>query len=70
MTKHSSLRFFPKELSCLKEAVVHKDKNFGNGRTVRNIFEKTLERQANRLASIARPSLKQLKEITKEDCVD
>lgn len=57
-------------LSCLKEAVVHKDKNFGNGRTVRNIFEKTLERQANRLASIARPSLKQLKEITKEDCVD
>lgn len=56
-------------LSCLKEAVVHKDKNFGNGRTVRNVFEKTLERQANRLASIARPSLKQLKEITKEDCM-
>ena len=30
--------------------VAHKDANFGNGRLVRNVFEKTLERQANRLA--------------------
>lgn len=55
-------------LSTLIEAVKHKDKNFGNGRTVRNIFEKTLEKQANRLNTIPSPSLKQLKEITQEDC--
>lgn len=56
-------------LSKLTEAVNHKDKNFGNGRTVRNFFEKTLEKQANRLNTIASPTLKQLKEITKEDCM-
>lgn len=55
-------------LSILTEEVSHKDKNFGNGRTVRNIFEKTLERQANRLSIIAKPSLNQLKEIKEEDC--
>lgn len=36
-------------------AFATRDKFFGNGRFVRNIFEKTLERQANRIASI--PSL-------------
>jgi AAA+ superfamily predicted ATPase len=30
--------------------VVSKDKNFGNARFVRNLFEKTIERQANRLS--------------------
>ncbi|OLP17240.1 AAA family ATPase [Leptolyngbya sp. 'hensonii'] len=29
-----------------------RDKSFGNGRLVRNIFEKTIERQANRLVNI------------------
>ena len=52
----------------LKESVDHKDKNFGNGRAVRNLFEKTLERQANRLVNNSKPTLKQLKEITIEDC--
>lgn len=33
------------------EAVQYKDKFFGNGRFVRNLFEKSIERQANRLAS-------------------
>ncbi|GHU67053.1 hypothetical protein FACS189413_01140 [Bacteroidia bacterium] len=30
--------------------VANKDKNFGNARFVRNLFEKTIERQANRLS--------------------
>ena len=51
----------------LEKAVVNKDKNFGNGRFVRNLFEKTLENQANRLSTIERPSLGQLKEIKSED---
>ncbi len=53
--------------SLLEDTVKNKDKNFGNGRFVRNLFEKTLERQANRLSTIERPSLNQLKEIKPED---
>ena len=53
--------------SLLDDAVANKDKNFGNGRFVRNLFEKTLERQANRLSTIERPTLSQLKEIRPED---
>ena len=34
----------------LMKVVVNKDKNFGNARFVRNLFEKTIERQANRLS--------------------
>ena len=53
--------------SLLEDAVTHNDENFGNGRFVRNLFEKTLERQANRLSTIERPTLSQLKEILPED---
>ena len=53
----------------LEESLANKDKNFGNGRYVRNLFEKTLERQANRLSTIAHPTLIQLKEILPEDIV-
>jgi len=34
----------------LAKTVVGKDKNFGNARFVRNLFEKAIERQANRLS--------------------
>lgn len=34
----------------LEYAVAHKDRNFGNARYVRNVFEKTIQHQANRLA--------------------
>jgi type VII secretion ATPase EccA len=60
-------------LSAIKDvmtdAVAHKDKNFGNARFVRNLFEKTLERQAKRLASSSLSSLSEeaLTEITAED---
>ena len=35
------------------ETIRNKDKNFGNARTVRNLFERTIERQALRLSSVA-----------------
>ena len=47
--------------------VAHKDANFGNGRLVRNVFEKSLERQANRLASVRNATTDQLTLITLED---
>jgi sulfur relay (sulfurtransferase) DsrC/TusE family protein len=40
---------------CIAAAVREKDDHFGNGRYVRNLFEKVIEKQANRLA--VKPSL-------------
>ncbi len=39
-------------LALFTEDFAKRDKSFGNGRHVRNIFERTMERQANRLASV------------------
>ena len=49
------------------EAVAHKDANFGNARFVRNVFERTLQQQANRLSSEVNLTSEKLAEITKED---
>ena len=49
------------------EAVAHKDANFGNARFVRNVFERTLQRQANRLSTEVNLTSEKLAEITKED---
>jgi SpoVK/Ycf46/Vps4 family AAA+-type ATPase len=43
------------------------DKNFGNARFVRNFFEKTIERQANRLAHETNLTTEKLSEICVED---
>ena len=44
-----------------------RDRTFGNGRYVRNLFEKTLERQALRLSEIESPTKEQLTTITLHD---
>src|SRR6266536_3523550 len=41
-----------KVFTLFGKAFATRDKSFGNGRFVRNMFEKTLEMQANRLASV------------------
>ena len=51
----------------LSNAVANKDKNFGNARFVRNLFEKTLENQAMRLANIGHLTSEMLCEISIED---
>ncbi len=38
---------------CIAKAVQNKDSRFGNGRYVRNLFEKVIEKQANRLAALS-----------------
>jgi len=53
----------------IEKAVANKDANFGNGRFVRNIFEKALERQANRLASESNLTTERLSAIEKEDII-
>ena len=48
-------------------AVAHKDRNFGNARYARNVFEKSIQAQANRLASEKNLTESQLTELTIED---
>lgn len=48
-------------------AVASKDKNFGNARYVRNLFEKVVQNQANRLARLDSISNEDLSIITRED---
>ena len=50
-----------------QHAVENKDANFGNARFVRNIFEKTLEKQANRLSTDPELDTEELTLITLAD---
>ena len=50
-----------------EDEVAKKDANFGNGRFVRNVFEKTLQRQANRLAREVHLTTDKLLRIRVED---
>ena len=52
---------------CFDYAVAHKNRNFGNARYARNVFEKTIQQQANRLAGQESLSRAQLTELTIED---
>lgn len=57
-----------KARNYINDAVAHKDAYFGNARFVRNVVEKTLEEQANRLASLpGNISTEMLQRITEED---
>ena len=49
------------------DAVVHKDRNFGNARYARNFFEKSIQRQANRLANVKNATKEQLTLLTIDD---
>lgn len=49
--------------------VEHKDKNFGNGREARNLFEKTIERQSCRIAEVGNPTKEMLQTIDAADIV-
>lgn len=53
--------------NILNYAVGHKDKSFGNGRYVRNLFEKTIQNQAIRLS--CKPSVT-AEELSKLEAVD
>lgn len=48
-------------------ALKSKDKNFGNGRFVRNLFEKTIQNQAIRLSSQQNTTAEELLMLTAED---
>ena len=47
--------------------VAKKDRNFGNARFARNVFENAIQKQANRLAGTTDATKEQLQELTLED---
>ena len=46
---------------------IDKDESFGNARLVRNLFEKCIQNQANRIIKIKKLTKKTLKTLTEED---
>ena len=52
---------------CFEYAVAHKDRNFGNARYARNVFEKAIQQQANRLEGRSNLTDRELTELTVED---
>ena len=69
--KKNQYTLAPNAEEYLKEqfeyAVAHKDRNFGNARFARNVFEKSIQQQANRLAGQTTLSKSQLTELTVDD---
>ena len=45
----------------------HRDRHFGNGRAVRNLFEQAIRRMANRLADVEEITPEQLTRFVPED---
>ena len=70
-TKKNQYTISDEGAEALKErmnyAVEHKDRNFGNARYTRNVFEKAIQMQANRLAGKSGLSDQQLMELTAPD---
>ena len=53
--------------SYLNSLYEERDENFGNARDVRNLFERAVARQADRVAGLASPTREQLMELTTTD---
>lgn len=58
---------FERLKSYFENAAAHKDKNFGNGRFVRNVFERVVQNQADRLAHQMMITNDELSIITLDD---
>ena len=69
--KKNQYTLTPDAEAYLKEqfdyAVAHKDRNFGNARFARNVFEKSIQQQANRLEGKKNLNKTQLSEMNVED---
>ncbi|WP_411030729.1 tetratricopeptide repeat protein [Spongiimicrobium sp. 3-5] len=56
--------------SFFEQIYLNRDKHFGNGRTVRNVFEKVVESQANRISTLTDISNESLIRIEQEDILN
>jgi stage V sporulation protein K len=55
--------------AAMSDLWLYRGENFANGREVRNLFERVLQEQANRLARLPKPTRQQLQSIDSEDIV-
>ncbi len=71
MCKDNSYELSPEAEAALEELFAElyaaRDESFGNGREVRNVFEKAVSRQATRIASLDSPTDEQVMTLEKED---
>lgn len=56
--------------SFFEQIYLNRDENFGNGRTVRNVFEKVIESQANRISILTDVNYEALVRIEQEDVLN
>jgi type VII secretion ATPase EccA len=70
-TRKNQYQMTPDAAKYMKEfldyAVAHKDRNFGNARFARNVFEKSIQSQANRLSKEKNVTAEQLQTLTLDD---
>ena len=71
MAEKSAMHFSEDALheleKMLKDMSAEQKKDFGNARGIRNVFEKIVTNQANRIIVIPEPTIEQLSEIVLED---
>ncbi len=54
-------------IEAMRALLSSKGENFGNAREVRTLFERVMQNQANRLSVLNKPTVKQLRELLRED---
>ncbi len=73
MAEKSAMTFCEAAIDNLKEMLAAMDKekrkDFGNARGIRNVFEKIITNQANRIIVIPEPTIDELSEILLEDVI-
>lgn len=62
-----STNLYPKLTNYFQMICENKDDSFANGRTVRNLFENAIKKQANRITKLDKPNKKDLQELIEED---
>ena len=74
MAEKSAMKFTRDAIEKLKEMLAdvsgEKRKDFGNARGIRNVFEKIVTNQANRIIVIPEPTIEELSEIVMDDVRD
>lgn len=74
MAEKSAMHFSDSAIEELKSMLAEmgeqKRKDFGNARGIRNVFEKIVTNQANRIIVIPEPTIEQLSEIMLEDVIE
>jgi hypothetical protein len=54
-------------MSYFTKTYENRTDSYANARTVRNFFENRIKKQANRVAKLSNPSLKELQTLLSED---